>query len=293
MALVSVSLVDAAWIAGCVGVLLIEWNVAASVPVGLQAEYFMYIAAWIFLTTTFSLLPLSQKLFKGESFTFKACTVSTCTQLIVWAMGLALCWKIFGAGADAGSKDSAASFDAWFRSGSDAPGMFLERQAHLLLLANMFRDFILADPLSGAFVLHHVLAILGTGLVLVLPVGFGAATLNSVQAEACSMLFNLMFIMPVSSGGNKAVAIFFQYLYLVGMMLSHIAALGIGYFHAFEFVDPSASPGGPWWTWWRVLYTIICVLIVVFRVIGMVLYGKKIFGTEWIPVMDSEDCKAD
>merc|ERR1712110_45704 len=118
-----------------------------------------------------------------------------------------------------------------------APGLFLERQGHFLCIAAMMKDFWLPDDLSASYVLHHLLGAAGCGMCLVLPAGYGAATLNAAQAECSSILFNLMHVLPVIMGdckGSRSVRIFLQYGYLCGMMVSHIVAFSIGVLYAFH-----------------------------------------------------------
>lgn len=253
-------------------VFLVEWNIGASMAVEQQVVAFGWIAFWGALFTLLAFLPFDEREFRGEGFSYKCSAVSCIQQGVLLIIGLYIAY---------GRRDMSMTFDEYLTSDAGSPAMALERQVHYLCAAGMIKDFWLPDDLTPAFVLHHVLAVIGSGMCLSLPVGFGAATLNSFQAEVTSCTFNLMFCVPGPRPFRKAL----QALYFVLMIFSHIKGYIIGRLFAETFVHRG---GSSWWTWWRSMYVSLCTLLVLFRLVGHVLYGKKLFS-DWIPELESAD----
>lgn len=284
MGAVSFSLKDFLWVCIIIALLLAEWNIGSNVPVDQQKEFFMYIAAWAVVLTCFSFIPYDERLFAGDTFSFKCAALSAMQQVLTTTLGVLLVVKFYGQTEKSGMD--------WMSAGA-GPQMTLERQVHFACIASMIKDFWLPDDLASTFILHHILGAVGCGMCLILPVGFGAATLNACQAESTSILFNIMFVLPVAVGGDsKAFRFFLQWLYMIGMIISHVVAMVVGVYFAMYYAVPGAKASDPWWTWWRVMYAVFCILLLTFRIIGQLIYGSKIISTDFKPELAADEKKS-
>jgi len=291
MAVVLLTLRGLLCLLASLAVLLAMWNFGSDATLEEQATYLMCMAAWAALFTLFSALPLDERLFKDDTFSFKGSVVSSLQQGTLLVVMLLLGLKLCSAASDT---DRSFSLSDWMMSGPE-PGITLERQVHFLCLGAMVKDYWAPGELSDIFVLHHALGTIGCGMCLCLPAGFGAATLNAAQAECSSILFNMMFVLPVAvgAGGGKQLSriseassrFLPQGAYLLGMMVSHVVAAAICWLFAVRVGhgEPVQLGEGTWCAWWRIMYVVLSVLLVTFRVVGMILYGLKIFGTAWTP----------
>jgi len=279
MVVVSLSLRDGFFVLLCVAILLLEWNLGSNVSLQEQGGFLMYIAAWAGLFTLFSLVPYDERLFDGDAaFSFKCAALSCMQQIIMIVIGVLIALNLQ-------REKEEIPFAEWLNAAS-SPNMSLERHVHFVCIAAMIKDFWLPDDLASTFILHHLAGTAGCGMCLVLPAGFGAATLNACQAESTSILYNFMFVLPVAvGGGGKVLRKSLQMCYMVGMLASHAIGVAVGLSFALYLVVPSASPSVPWWTWWRIMYVVLSVLILTFRVIGQIIYTPKILFSDWNPVL--------
>lgn len=275
------SLSKIACVVFCLAVLLVEWGVGSDVTLKEQASFLFWIAAWAAVLTLTFKLPLDERLFKGDDFSFKSTVQSSIAQISLIIVCIPLAVKL-------ASGEDGVTLNGWFRGGV-LPGTVLARQPHFQIIGAMFKDFWGADDLAPTYVLHHFLTIAGCGMCLVLPVGFGASVVNGVQCECLSMCFNLMHNLPVvlsRSPGAIAVCKFFQWAFLIGMTLSHAIGVYIGAMFAFDLPIPP-SAGDVWWTWWRIAYVVLCIAILTFRVVGHIIYGRKIISCTWMPELEA------
>lgn len=272
MAIIQLSLRDAVFLFSCILILVVEWNLGSNLPLEEQLEHTKCIGCWSIVFTLYSLIPFPPREIPGESFTLKGACVSLMQQVTILAVGLA-----------AVALRSEPSLSEWMSSGK-GPSMTLERHSQYMCMGALLKDFWLPDHLDMTFIIHHLMGVAGCGVCLVLPAGFGAATVTTFQAEFTSGLWNAMFILPSFLGSIKVVRKLSQWIYMVGMAGSHIGVLAVGYMMANKYTVASASPTDPWWTWWRILYCSLDILLVSFRIIGQVVYGKKIISSDWNPL---------
>jgi len=236
------------------------------------------IFAWAALATIPSFVRFEERHISGSGCSFKASAISQIQQIVLTFMSAVIFLRALA------NVDMTAS--KWALSSSIAPVMELERQTCNLIAGALLKDFWMPDPPELFFVVHHFAAIVGLATCLSLPAGFGYAVANACQAECSSFFYNGLWTFPCIFGkGAVKPAVL---LYMVTFSVSHICGIAIGI--QFAFVIPSQGP--LWWTWWRVAYCSLCVLLVTMRLVGQVVLTPRICSPAFCPALEDHEKKA-